>query len=146
MISAVDSSVILDVVADDPVFATVSERALRTAALEGQLVACECVLAEIYPAFGEKLLFEEFLTDWQLEFVPSSRASASLAGEHFAAHLERGGKQGRIVADFLIGAHAQTHADRLVARDRGYLRDYFGDLLVLDPSRLLQNSEDDGDE
>ena len=38
------------------------------------------------------------------------------------------------MADYLIGAHAQTHADRLIARDRGYLRDYFADLTVLDPS------------
>lgn len=58
-----------------------------------------------------------------------------MAGEYFARHLKRGGKQGRIVADFLIGAHAQMHADRLLARARGYLRDYFEDLLVLDPSK-----------
>jgi len=135
MISAVDSSVVLDVVMDDPVFAKASEHALSTAALEGQLVVCDCVLAEIYPAFGEQLLFNEFFVDWQFEFIPSSRGSAILAGQHFATYLKRGGKQGRIVADFLIGAHAQLHADRLIARDRGYLRDYFGDLLVLDPSK-----------
>ena len=38
------------------------------------------------------------------------------------------------MADFLIGAHAQTQADRLVARDRGFLRDYFSSLELLDPS------------
>jgi predicted nucleic acid-binding protein len=138
MISALDSSVILDVVTDDPVFAESSERALRKAAIEGRLVACECVMAEIYPAFGEKSLFEEFLAEWQLEFVPASKASALLAGEHFAAYLKRGGKQGRMVVDFLIGAHARTHADRLVARDRGYLRDYFEDLVVLDPAKPIR--------
>ncbi len=136
MISAVDSSLILDVVTDAPAFAAASERLLRAAALEGQLVVNECVLAEIYPAFGQRQIFEEFFADWQLEFVPSSRQSASLAGEYFARHLKRGGKQGRIVVDFLIGAHAKMHADRLIARDRGYLRDYFEDLLVLDPSTL----------
>ena len=135
MISAVDSSVILDVVMDDPLYAAASERALRKASIEGKLVVCESVLAEIYPAFADPLAFEEFLSDWQLAFVPSSRKSATLAGVHFAAYLERGSTQGRIVADFLIGAHAQIHADRLVARDRGYLRDYFAELSVLDPSQ-----------
>lgn len=133
MISAVDSSVILDVVTDDHVHAGSSEAVLRRAAAEGQLVACECVLAEIFPAFGAAPSFDEFLSDWQLEFVPSSRQSSAMAGEHFAAYLQRGGRQGRIVADFLIGAHARLHADRLLARDRGYLRDYFTDLRVIDP-------------
>ncbi len=139
MISAVDSSVILDVVTDDPDFAQGSERVLRKAAAEGQLVVCECVLAEVFPAFGNESSFEEFLTDWQLEFVPSSRESAVLAGNHFTVYLERGGRHGRVVADFLIGGHAGIHADRLVVRDRGYLRDYFSDLVMLDPRQTLDS-------
>ncbi len=133
MISAVDSSVILDVVVDDPRFADLSERTLRHASAEGQLIVGECVLAEIYPAFSNHEAFEEFLADWQLEFAPSSREVCILAGSNFATYLERGGKAGRIVADFLIGAHAEVHADRLVARDRGYLRDDFASVQLLDP-------------
>ena len=135
MISAVDSSVILDVVVRDPANVDQSEQTLRSASQQGKLVACECVFAEIRPAFASSDLFVEFATDWQLEFVPSSLESASLAGEHFAAYLQRGGRHGRVLADFLVGAHATLHADRLLARDRGYLRDYFQNLVVLDPSR-----------
>lgn len=134
MISSVDSSVILDVLVDDPAFAADSEQVLREASREGQLVVCECVLAEIYPALGSSTSCDELFADWQLEFIPSSRESAALAGETFARHLARGGRQGRVIADFLIAAHAQLHTDRLIARDRGFLRGYFGDLAVLDPT------------
>lgn len=132
MVTAVDSSVLLDVVTDDPKWADASEAALRRASQEGSLVICECVLAEIAPAVGDSAV-EEFLDDWNIRFIPSSVASATLAGRLFGTHLARGGKGGRVVPDFLIGAHAQLHAERLLARDRGYLRDYFKKLTVWQP-------------
>ena len=135
MITALDSSVILDVLTARSSFADASEALLRRAATEGRLIVGECVLAEICPAFKDTAAIEEFLADWEIEFVPSSRPSVLLAGRFFAQHVARGGKSGRILADFLIGAHAQTHADRLLARDRGYWRDYFTKLTVLDPSK-----------
>lgn len=133
MLTAVDSSVLLDVVTDSPSEADASENALRQATEEGGLIVCECVLAEIRPAFVKASDITRFLEDWQLRFVPSSRESALLAGELFATYLGRGGREGRVIADFLIGAHAKLHADRLLARDRGYLRDYFSRLKLLIP-------------
>jgi len=136
MRTAVDSSVLLDVLTGDSAHADASERVLRQAAAEGALVVCECVLAEIAPAFAEGASeIEEFLADWELEFVPSTRRSALIAGEMFKAHLarRRGTRSRRVVADFLIGAHALESADRLLARDRGYYRDYFSMLTVLRP-------------
>jgi len=132
MITALDSSVLLDVITDSAMHAEASERCLRQAQAEGVLIISECVVAEIRPAFHDQD-FGEFLTDWQLEFVPSSRDSAVLAGEHFARYLRRGGRGGRVLPDFLIGAHALLHADRLLARDRGYLRDYFSKLTLWQP-------------
>ncbi len=131
MISALDSSIILDVLTDNPQFSDSSEALLRRAMTEGKLVIGECVLAEIAPAFDDEKTLRTFLADWQIEFVPSSLDSTILAGVNFARYLSRGGRAGRIVADFLIGAHAMVHADRLLARDRGFLRDYFSKLTVL---------------
>jgi predicted nucleic acid-binding protein len=135
MISAVDSSVVLDVLSGGAIEAERSLAAIRKATLEGKLIVSESVIAEVRPVFGGREQFEEFLLDWGLEFVPSSLESALLAGEMLARLLSRKRERtGRILADFLIGAHAQVHADRLLARDRGYLRDYFTELTVWDPS------------
>lgn len=131
MISALDSSIVLDVLTANPQFYESSESLLRRAVSEGKLVIGECVLAEIAPVFDDEKTLRKFLSEWQIEFVPSSLDSAILAGINFARYLSRGGRAGRIVADFLIGAHAVFHADRLLARDRGYLRDYFSKLTVL---------------
>ncbi len=134
MKTALDSSVILDVLADDPKWGQASELALKKALSSGPLVIGECVLAEITPALREDEL-GAFLSDWSIVFVPSSRDSSILAGQMYRAYLRRNRGAKRVLPDFLIGAHAACHAGRLLARDRGYYRDYFTDLTVIEPEK-----------
>lgn len=134
MITAVDSSVLLDVLVGDASFGEVSATALRRVRSEGGLIVCESVVAEVRPALASDAEFHEMIDDLGIQFTPASRESAILAGKSFAIYLSRGGRRGWVIPDFLIGAHAQIHAERLLARDRGYLRDYFRDLAVLDPT------------
>lgn len=133
MVTAVDSSVLLDVLLEDPKHVRASKAALRQAHAEGSLIVSETVLAEICPVLSNEDL-EEALADWNLAFVPASKRSAILAGQMYAAYLKRGGRRTRVVPDFLIGAHAQVHAVRLLARDHGFYRDYFKNLHLWDPS------------
>lgn len=133
MVTAVDTSVLLDVLLNDWRHSGPSIAALRQAANEGSLVISETALAEIVPVLAPDDV-PRFLGDWNLTFAPSSQPSAILAGVMFRSYLQRGGRRGRVVPDFLIAAHAQIHAQRLLARDRGYYRDYFTKLVVWYPT------------
>lgn len=109
-------------------------KAVRQGASEGKLIVCDCVIAEILPALQNREQCVEFVADWQLQLLPLDLDAAMLAGECFGRYLTRGGQVKRVLPDFLIGAHAIRHADRLLARDRGYAKDYFASLELWDPS------------
>lgn len=133
MKTALDTSVILDVVTDDPNWADASEAALTEAYGLGSLVIGECVLAEITPALASDDL-EHFLRDWRIIYRPTMQAPAIRAGRMYERYLARSTRPKRVLPDFLIGAHALENSGRLLARDRGFYRDYFKGLEVIDPT------------
>lgn len=134
MISAIDTNVLLDVLEDDPVFRKPSLGALRTCEAEGRLIACDVVWAEVAVRFPSAGHLHDVMDRVGVAFSSLSVEAALGAGAAWSRYRQRGGSRSRVVADFLIGAHAQTQADRLVSRDRGFYRTYFTDLAVLDPS------------
>jgi predicted nucleic acid-binding protein len=135
VITAVDSSVLLDVLTADRKFGPSSRDALRRVRSEGATVACDIVWAEVTGWFADRDTADAALDTLGITYVPLSREAAAIAGEAWREYREGGGARDRVVADFLIGAHALTLADRLLTRDRGFQRRYFRDLVVIDPSR-----------
>ena len=136
MITAVDTSVLLDVFLADPTFGPPSQKALRRCLLEGRVVACDVVWAEVGAAFPEAALAQATLAGLGIGFEPVPVVAALAAGRLWKAWRATGGKRDRVVADFLVGAHAQATADRLLTRDRGFYRTWFQGLVVLDPSSV----------
>jgi hypothetical protein len=110
-----------------------SAEVIQAAFEKGPLIVNECVLAEITPAFTPFEL-NQFIKDWNVQYIPSSQQTALLAGEMFRTYLQRRSEFSRVLPDFLIGAHATLQTDALIARDRGYYRDYFTDLNLIDPT------------
>lgn len=134
MITAVDTSVLLDVFGADPEFGECSAEAMRGCLAEGALIACDVVWAETAASFDTATAAEQALTGLRVGFSELDKTISLAVGQAWRAYRRAGGTRERVVADFLIGAHAATRADRLLTRDRGFYQSYFAALPILDPS------------
>jgi predicted nucleic acid-binding protein len=135
MITAVDTNVLIDVLANDPRYAERSLAALRRCQQDGRLVICEIVLAEIARYFPSVADLRSVLSRLDISAEAFGDEVCFRAGAAFQRYRRLGGSRNRILADFLIAAHAQLKCARLLTRDRGFYRDYFPDLAVVDPGQ-----------
>lgn len=137
MKTAVDTSVLLDVLQGHPVFGEPSRRALRRAYDNGALVACDVVWAEVRGHFPDDAAFEAAVGALHLRLDPILASTAALAGglwrESRRGRRETHAPRDRIVPDFLIGAHAMCQADAFLTRDSGFYRQRFEGLRIQDP-------------
>ena len=156
MITAVDTNIMLDILIPGEPFAGSSKALLERHLAAGQLILCEVVLVELAARFSSETELKAFLAETGIRLVHSNEKSLYVAGTRWAAYATKGGKNRlscagcgktfeaacpncgkvssrrlHVLADFLIGAHALTHADCIISRDLGVYKTYFDDLKVV---------------
>ena len=137
MTTAIDTNIIVALWDADSTVALPARSALDAAFHRGNLTVAAPVFAELIaaPARTENFVNAFFADtgiaiDWEL-----GEAIWRLAGQAFRAYAERRRKHRdpsprRILADFLIGAHAATHGYRLLTMDVRVYRAAFPTLKI----------------
>ena len=137
MKSAVDTNVIVSLVGDELSGALAAENILEQARTTGALVICGAVYCELlaHPRMTLAIL-EKFLADTGIEpEFDTGRKIWQEAGARYARYATRrrkakAGSVRRLLADFIVGAHALVHADRLITFDAADFRRDFPELLI----------------
>jgi hypothetical protein len=131
MITFVDTNVLLDIFLPDPKWGLKSKKSLEQAFKQGSLIINEIIYSELSPQFSSKELLDTTLKTLSIRIVSIDLESAYKAGQIWKAYREAGGRRNHILADFLIGAHAENHAEQLMTRDRGFYKKYFSNLPIV---------------
>ena len=129
----VDSSVILDIVTEDPAWGEWSEGALTQAADQGQLVINPIVYAEVSVGFDRIEDLDEAVPadHFRREALPYE--AGFLARKAYLTYRSRGGQKRSPLPDFYIGAHSAVRGYRLLTRDATRYQTYFQTVTLIAP-------------
>lgn len=140
MITAIDTNIIVALWEVDAALSAAAQSALDTALRDGSLVVCPAVFAELLAAPGRDETFvNTFFRDtgirieWDLEERVWRTAGAAF--QIYAMRRRKQHESGprRILADFLIGAHAFHVSRRLLTLDDRFYSAAFPNLTIIVP-------------
>jgi len=142
MITAIDTNVLLDVLLPNDDFCDAAMAAIEESVTAGSLVICDIVYAELCVHFSAQPDCDDFLAANQIRVEALTRASQFAASRVWREYRRQGGSRARILADFMIGAHAQLQATRLLSRDRGFYKKLFPSLKLVDPTSNTRTDQE----
>jgi predicted nucleic acid-binding protein len=133
-VTLVDSSIVLDIVTDDPAWGTWSADALAQARDDGRLVINPIVYAEVSTGFERIEDLDETIPASEFEREPLPYQAGFVAGKAFLIYRRRGGARPSPLPDFYIGAHAAVSGYRLLTRDATRFRGCFPSVELIAPA------------
>lgn len=136
MITAIDTNILIDILAGTASQIDAAEEAVRKAGRQGQLILPIICYAELAFRFKRRHDLDAFLDTVPATLLPLEPEAAFLAGNFFREYLLRGGGRSRIMADFIVAAQAQIHADRLLTTDKRFYGTSFPKLKAISPADL----------
>ena len=101
---------------------------MRVARQRGPLLVCDVVYAELVLQFENRDALDAALHSVGATVSPIDTDIAYNAGLRWGQYRRAGGPRTRILADFLIGAHAIATAETFLSRDRGFYSTYLPEL------------------
>ncbi|GAA5532149.1 type II toxin-antitoxin system VapC family toxin [Deinococcus aluminii] len=140
MISALDTNVLAAVMYSEPTAERISQH-LQLLRLSGDLLICGPVYAEL--SAGPQvtpLRLDHFLNDvnvhvdWRLDEAVWRSSGAAFATYAARRRASGGGSPRRVLADFVIGAHALSRGAQLVTLDAQHYAACFPELHVVLPA------------
>jgi hypothetical protein len=129
----VDTDVLVDVLERDPQWWQWSIGQMRTWSATHRLAINAVIYAELAATHTSSAILDEKIAKMDLDFEPIPRSAAFLAGKAFVLYRRRGGPKGGVLADFLIGAHAEALGCRLLTRDPRKYESYFPGVMLIQP-------------
>ena len=131
MTTAADTNILLDVFTPNSEYTLESGESLRLAHRRGPVLVCDIVYAELVPTFESRDALDAALSAIGAAVSPINADIAYMAGSRWGQYRRAGGPRTRILADFLIGAHAIATADTFLTRDSGFYATYFPELRIV---------------
>jgi len=156
MTTAVDTNILLDILLPDEEFIEQSRAKLVKSHEDGPVIISEIVYSELASQFPDKNSLNTFLDDVGIGLILSHSDALYLAGKKWANYPRQRprhylicpscgekvlckcstcgkliSRRQHIISDFIIGAHATEHANRLLTRDRSIYKKYFPKLKLL---------------
>jgi predicted nucleic acid-binding protein len=99
----------------------------------GALLLDPIVYAEFSAGFQSQQQVDRALSHFDVKLSPCNEIALFSASRAFKIYKARGGSKMNVLADFLIGANAQSRGVPLITRDVGRYKTYFPDLPLIAP-------------